>query len=155
MDLEKQPKTAQKFKKSTTEIRNINRSKSLNPHAKYKSKAQNEIQKDVDRTFQVEKYFKREDVKEMLHTILYKFTEKSSLKYVQGMNFIAGFILNHSLDYEYCFNIFMFIQGREWLIYFYFYETYNNREPRNAQFVPDDPAEWLLWTSGRDHIPEL
>jgi hypothetical protein len=87
------------------------RSKSVSTISKARQKAKTEIQKDVDRTFQTEKYFKRDDVKAMLHAVLYKFTEKSSLKYVQGMNFIAAYVLHHSLDYRMSFSIFMFLQG--------------------------------------------
>lgn len=99
---------AKLYKQSTTLDENLKRSKSASRKA---NKSQNEIQKDVDRTFQGDKYFKREDVKRMLFTVLHQYTQKSNLKYVQGMNFIAGFVVHHSMDYELCFNIFMFIQG--------------------------------------------
>ena len=103
---------ANKPRSNKTMKNELERSKSLNTAiSKAKDKTKNEIQKDVDRTFQGEQFFKRKDTKEMLHTILFHFTEKSSLKYVQGMNFIAAYVLNHSLNFELSFNIFMFIQG--------------------------------------------
>lgn len=97
------------YKKSTTLEKKVERSNSVSAKV---DKNQNEIQKDVDRTFQGDKYFKRESVKKMLFTVLHQFTKRNNLRYVQGMNFIAGFVIHHSLDYELCFNIFMFIQGR-------------------------------------------
>lgn len=98
-----------KYKTSLTQQSGNSRGKSTKK--KRRGKASNEIQKDVDRTFQADKYFKREDVKEVLFTVLLRYTERSQLKYVQGMNFIAGFVLHHTLDYELAFNVFMFLQG--------------------------------------------
>lgn len=108
---EKEPPDSAFESGSTPKPKNA-RSKSVSTVKTDKQKAKIEIQKDVDRTFQGEKYFKRGDVKDALHAILFQFTETSSLKYVQGMNFIAAYVLNHCLDYEFSFNIFMFLQGR-------------------------------------------
>ena len=124
-----------------------NRSKSVSNETKSEAKTRNEIQKDVDRTFQGEKYFKRTEVKEMLHTILYRYTEKSSLKYVQGMNFIAGYVLHHCLDYELSFNIFMFLQGISGRV--------TLRKPGNAQLVHNDTFGRLLPFVGGNHFAEL
>ena len=112
-NLSKKPVLYANKVRSNKQMKNQTRSKSVNNEtSKAKDKTKNEIQKDVDRTFQGEQFFKRDDTKEMLLTILFHYTEKSSLKYVQGMNFIAAYVLNHSLNFELSFNIFMFIQGK-------------------------------------------
>lgn len=76
-----------------------------------KQKIRNTIIKDVDRTFQGERYFKMEETKLILETVLYNYSLRSTYHYVQGMNFIAASIIHHSLNYELVFNIFLFIQG--------------------------------------------
>lgn len=88
------------------------RSKSENRTVGKEQKSRNVIKKDVDRTFQGDKYFKVKENKIFLENVLYNYTLKSYFGYVQGMNFIAASIMHHSLNYQLVFNIFMFIQGK-------------------------------------------
>ena len=94
--------TSGKRRKSRSEIR-------IKPRDK---KIRSTIVKDVLRTYQGERYFKLEETKLILETVLYNYSLRSTYQYVQGMNFVAASIIHHSLNYELVFNIFLFIQGK-------------------------------------------
>ena len=95
------PAPSGKRRKSRSEIR-------IKPRDK---KIRSTIVKDVLRTYQGERYFKLEETKLILETVLYNYSLRSTYQYVQGMNFVAASIIHHSLNYELVFNIFLFIQG--------------------------------------------